>query len=762
MQDALMQQIYVDSRNITHLVCVKYRQRSPLWYYRANQHLGKAMILSLFATCPKNLESLLEEELRALGATDTKQTIAGVYFSGTLETGYRVCLWSRLANRILLQLGTIAAEGADDIYAAIKSIDWSAHFSPSQTIRVDFTGMTDSVRHLHFGALKVKDAIVDQFREKTGERPSIDKENPDIRINVRQRKTEIIVSLDLSGESLHRRGYRSEIGAAPLKENLACALLYRANWPARAKNGEPLLDPLCGVGTLIVEAGLMAADIAPGLLRKSFGFLRWRGHDASAWEHIKNEAFDRKNEGLRNTLTKIVGCDANPSAISAARVHIERAGLENMVSAKVAELMTLTKPHELQKPGLIVTNPPYGERLSDAATLVFLYQHLGDRLKAEFLGWDAAIITSNPELGKNIGLRPNKNYAFFNGAIPCQLLLMSINPDSFFRKAVHTTEEKVDADIQVFSSGAQMFANRLIKNNRNLNNWRKKTGVTCYRLYDADLPEYSVAIDIYANWAHVQEYAAPKTIDPDKAEMRLKEILEVIPAVLSVPANHIILKQRTRQKGKSQYEKHDARHEFLTVEENGAKYRVNLRDYLDTGLFLDNRLLRAHIQSLAKDKRFLNLFCYTATATVAAGLGGAKNSVSVDLSKTYLDWARQNFALNGMSTSLHYLVHDDCLEWLKDNQKTFDLILLDPPTFSNSKRMDDVLDVQRDHVWLINKTMQHLSKNGVLIFCTNARKFKLEAEMLAEYAIKNISAQTIDMDFKRNPNIHQCWEIRFQ
>ena len=681
------------------------------------------MTLALFATCPKNLESLLEEELLASGANETKQTIAGVYFSGNLEIAYRACLWSRLANRILLHLGTIPAEGADGIYSAIKSIDWSQHFFPEQTFRVDFTGMTESVSHLHFGALKVKDAIVDQFRDKTGERPSIDKENPDIRINVRQRKTEIVVSLDLSGESLHRRGYRSEIGAAPLKENLACALLYRANWPARAKNGEPLMDPLCGVGTLLVEAGLMAADIAPGLLRKSFGFMRWRGHNPEMWDVIKNEGFNRKNEGLKNNACKIIGADGNPSAISAARVHIEQAGLQGFVSAKVAELMTLSRPGEFQKTGLIVTNPPYGERLGEAATLVFLYQHLGDRLKSEFLGWEAAIITSNPELGKNIGLRPHKSYAFFNGAIPCQLLLMHINQESFFRKAVHTTEEKSDADIQTFSSGAQMFANRLLKNNRHINSWRKKTGVTCYRLYDADLPEYSVAIDIYANWAHVQEYAAPKTIDPDKAEKRLKEILEVIPAVLSVPQHHIILKQRTKQKGKSQYERQDARHEFLTVEENGARFRVNLRDYLDTGLFLDNRLLRSHIRELAKDKRFLNLFCYTGTATVAAGLGGAKNSVSVDLSKTYLDWARQNFALNGMSTSLHYLVYDDCLEWLKDNQKTFDLILLDPPTFSNSKRMDDFLDVQRDHVFLITSAMRHLSKNGVLIFCTNARKF---------------------------------------
>lgn len=719
------------------------------------------MSVSFFATCPKNLESLLEEELIALGATETKQTVAGVYFSGNLETAYRACLWSRLANRILLQLGTLPAEGADEIYSAIKSINWSEHFFPEQTFRVDFTGMTESVSHLHFGALKVKDAIVDQFREKTGERPSIDKENPDIRINVRQRKTEIVVSLDLSGQSLHRRGYRSEIGAAPLKENLACALLYRANWPERAKNGEPLMDPLCGVGTLIVEAGLMAADIAPGLLRPSFGFTRWRQHDSALWEKIKNEALDRKNKGLKNNTSKIIGADANPSAISASRTHIERAGLADFVSAKVSELMTLAKPAEFQNPGLIVTNPPYGERLGDAATLVFLYQHLGDRLKAEFLGWDAAIITSNPELGKNIGLRPYKTYAFFNGAIPAQLILMHINPESFFRKAVISAEEKAEADIQNFSAGAQMFANRLLKNSRNLNSWRKKNNITCYRLYDADLPEYAVAIDLYGNWAHVQEYAAPKTIDPDKALKRLKEVLEVIPSVLNVPAHHVILKQRTRQKGKAQYERQDARHEFLTVEENGAKFRVNLRDYLDTGLFLDNRLLRAHIQTMAKDKRFLNLFCYTGTATVAAGLGGAKNSVSVDLSKTYLDWARQNFALNGMSTSLHYLVHDDCLEWLKDNQKTFDLILLDPPTFSNSKRMEDFLDVQRDHVFLISQAMRHLSKNGVLIFCTNARKFKLAEEELSQYSIKNISAQTIDADFKRNPNIHQCWEIRF-
>jgi len=717
-----------------------------------------------FATCPKNIESLLEEELQRLGAQNTRQTVAGVHFEGTLSVAYRACLWSRLANRILLPLGTFPADNAEILYKQTYAIDWEKHLSPAGSFIVDFTGSSEEIHHTHFGALKVKDAIVDYFRDKFASRPSIEKDTPDLRINVRLHHQEVTISIDLSGESLHKRGYRIETGPAPLKENLAAALLYRIEWEKLAKEQRPLLDPLCGVGTILIEAALMAADIAPGLYRKHFGFLQWKGHDKTLWDDLLKEAYTRKKEGLAQSLPEIRGYDASPKAISMAHNHIEAAGLENIIDVRVKELMNLVKPtHKQQEHGLIIANPPYGERLGDIQTLTFLYQHLGEKLKQEFIGWDAAILTSNPDLGKKMGIRAHKQYAFYNGPLPCKFLLFHLTTEWFVKKRFEDTPKSPEITPKInMTSGGEMFANRLKKKYKPLKKWAEKNKIESYRIYDADLPEYAIAIDKYKDWVHVQEYAPPKSIDPEKAAQRLNEAVSLLPEILSLPEQQIILKKRVKQKGKSQYEKQNSRGNYLEINENAARFLVNMTDYVDTGLFLDNRLLRQKIYSLSKNKKFLNLFCYTATSTVCAGLGGARNSTSVDMSKTYLDWARRNFALNGMSESLHKLIQVDCLKWLDENTEMFDLILLDPPTFSNSKKMESILDIQRDHVDLIKNTMRHLSHNGLLIFCTNFRKFKLSENELSEFNIKNITPQTIDKDFQHDPKIHHCFEVQWK
>jgi len=328
-------------------------------------------------------------------------------------------------------------------------------------------------------------------------------------------------------------------------------------------------------------------------------------------------------------------------------------------------------------------------------------------------------------------------------------------------------QEQADA----LSNGAQMLVNRLQKNFKQLQKWAKKNDISCYRLYDADMPEYSAAIDIYRGqtqphkpeqlYAHVQEYAAPKSVDEERAAARFAEIEQAVPFVLDIPAAHISYKQRRRNKGASQYEKVSDRPtgDVFSVREGQAKLHVNMWQYLDTGLFLDHRLVRLMIAHLAKDARFLNLFCYTATASVHAALGGARYTVSVDMSNTYLNWARKNYALNGLSESRNRLEQADCLKWLTENDQQFDLILLDPPSFSNSKRMEDVLDVQLDHVGMIEQAMRALSENGTLIFSNNLRSFKLDEGALSAYTIKDISVATIDEDFKRNARIHQCWLI---
>lgn len=743
-----------------------------------------------FATCPKSLEGLLFSELTQLGATELRETVAGVYFSGSIETAYRVCLWSRLANKILLPLASFDVASQDDLYHGTRDIAWQEHLNPTGTLLVDFVGTSDEIRNTQFGAVKVKDAIVDCLRDFSGERPSVAKRDPDLRVNARLSKDKVVVSLDLSGESLHRRGYRLKQGSAPMKENLAAGILLRAGWPEIAANGGALLDPMCGSGTILIEAAFIAADIAPGLGRVSFGFERWLKHDNAIWQSLRNEAHERRRIGLEKELPEIRGYDADIKVIRAAEENIVSAELDNWLRVSRKELAEFKKPtHTEIKAGLVLSNPPYGERLGEVESLKLLYAHLGERLRNEFQGWRAGVFTGNPELGKQMGLRADKKYKLFNGTIPSELLMFTIASDAFVQSRVEQdgrfsrdNEERAAAEELVketsrqeqadaLSNGAQMLVNRLHKNLKQLEKWARKNDISCYRLYDADMPEYAAAIDVYFGqsqphragqvYANVQEYAAPKSVDEDRAAQRFAEIELAVPYALDIPVHNISYKQRRRNKGTMQYEKLTElpTGDVFSVEEGAAKLHINIWQYLDTGLFLDHRPVRKMIASMAKDKRFLNLFCYTATASVHAAMGGARYTVSVDMSNTYLNWARKNFALNGLSESKNRLEQADCLKWLEENDQQFDLILLDPPSFSNSKRMEDVLDVQRDHVQMIHNCMRALDENGTLIFSNNLRTFKLDSEALNAYTIKDISAQTIDEDFKRNPKIHQCWLI---
>ncbi len=743
-----------------------------------------------FASCPKGLEGLLLTELAQLGAEELRETVAGIYFSGSLRLAYRVCLWSRLANKVLLPLSSFEISSQDDLYDGVRAIEWQEHISPSGSLLVDFIGTNDTIRNTQFGAVKVKDAIVDCLRDFTGERPSVAKRDPDLRVNARLAKDKVIISIDLSGDSLHRRGYRIKQGSAPMKENLAAGILLRAGWPQIAAEGGALLDPMCGSGTILIEAGLMAADIAPGLARASFGFERWLNHRNDIWLELRDEAHERRRIGLAKDLPEIRGYDADVKVIRAAEENIVSAELDHWLRVSRKELAEFKKPtHTDIKNGLVISNPPYGERLGEIESLKLLYAHLGERLRNEFQGWRAGVFTGNPELGKQMGLRAEKKYKLFNGTIPSELLMFSIDNDAFVQSRVEQDgrfsrdhEERQAAEAMVretnrqeqadaLSNGAQMLVNRLQKNLKQLEKWARKNHISCYRLYDADMPEYSAAIDIYRGqtqpgrpeqlYANVQEYAAPKSVDEDKAAQRFKEIELAVPFALNIPAANISYKQRRRNKGTQQYEKLTElpTGDLFSVQEGAAKLHINMWQYLDTGLFLDHRLVRTMIASMAKDKRFLNLFCYTATASVHAAMGGARYTVSVDMSNTYLNWARKNFALNGLSESRNRLEQADCLKWLEENDQQFDLILLDPPSFSNSKRMEDVLDIQRDHVDMIHKAMSALSDGGTLIFSNNLRTFKLDVEALNAYTIKDISLQTIDEDFKRNPKIHQCWLI---
>jgi 23S rRNA (guanine2445-N2)-methyltransferase / 23S rRNA (guanine2069-N7)-methyltransferase len=711
------------------------------------------------ATAPKHMERLLAEELRSLGAESVSETRAGASFFGDLETAYRACLWSRVANRILLPLASFPAADADQLYAGVQSVPWREHFDLSSSFAVEFNSTRSAISHSHFGALKVKDAVVDQFREQLGERPSVATEQPDIRINLYLSQNQATLSLDLAGESLHRRGYRQQGMGAPLKENLAAAILLRANWPQIAAQGGALVDPMCGSGTLPIEAALMAADIAPGLLRGRWGFLKWKQHQPEIWERLLAEARQRRQQGIAR-IPSITGYDQNHKAVGIARENLQRVGLEQQVHIQKRELLK-TKPRGGEEYGLVVANPPYGERLGRASELTDLYGRLGETLRENFRGWRAAVFTGNPDLGKGFGLRADKIHTLYNGPIECKLLHFDIQPERF----VNDRRFPAPLPPESRSDGARAFANRLQKNLKHLGRWLRREEISCYRLYDADLPEYALAVDIYEGekrWVHLQEYQPPKSVDPRKARQRLREAIGVILESLEIEEQQLFFKVRRQQKGSAQYEKLGERGQYHQVREGGCSFWVNFEDHLDTGLFLDHRLTRRMIGELAAGKRFLNLFAYTGTASVYAAKGGALATTTIDMSNTYLDWAKRNMALNGLQGPEQQFVRVDCIEWLRrgGGGQRYGVIFLDPPSFSTSKRMEATLDLQRDHVQLIRDAARLLEPDGVLIFSNNLRSFRMDLEALADLEIEDISRSTLPKDFERNPKIHNCWRIR--
>ena len=720
------------------------------------------MKLQYLATSPAGAGVYLAQELLSFGAEEVVERPIGVSFTGTLALAYRVCLWSRLANRVILQLGAFDVRSTADIYEAVNGLDWVAHIRESGSLMVDFSGRSEAIRNAQFGAQKVKDAIVDRYRQTGRSRPSVDLREPDVRVTAKLAKGQLTLGIDLSGDSLHQRGYRLDGGLAPLKENIAAAALWAADWPARSRQGEALIDPMCGSGTLLLEGALMALNRAPGLMRQRFGFQGWLGHDEAQWQAVRADALEQSTQSGAADI-EIRGYDADISAVRRATDNIVRLGLESTVRIRCKSLSALTRPtHRELVTGLLVMNPPWGERMGDASSLRRLYHSIGESISREFTDWTAAILTSDVSLGKAVGLRAHKRHRFQNGRLELHCLQFSLTADNELRplrdpKAVLAKGTK--AAPAALSEGAQAVANRIRKNQRHLKSWRQREGVTCYRVYDADIPEYAVAIDVYEERIHVAEYAAPQDIPEEKSAKRLEEVLDAVQVVFKIADRHeIALKQRRRQRGAEQYQRLKQEQTKWVVHESPVKALVNLHDYLDTGLFLDHRPLRCWIRDQAKGGHFLNLFSYTGVATLHAALGGAITSTSVDASSTYLKWFHENLALNGLSERQHRGVRADVRQWLSEDQRRYDLIMVDPPSFSNSSGLPD-FDVQADHAELLALAMARLSENGTLYFSTNHRRFKMDDAITECWQVSDVTAASIPQDFARNRRIHACFRL---
>jgi 23S rRNA (guanine2445-N2)-methyltransferase / 23S rRNA (guanine2069-N7)-methyltransferase len=382
-----------------------------------------------FVTAAKGLEEALLEEIRSFLPSDSQSKVnlgrGGVLLQGELEDAYRVCLYSRIANRVLLPIARFEAPTPEKLYGGAKAIRWRDHVTPDRTIAVDFSSSHSQITHTQYGALKVKDAICDQLRSVLGERPSVDVSDPDVRINVYVHQDFAQVAIDLSGRSLHQRGYRVDTMEAPIKENLAAALLWFADWRKVAEKGGAFLDPLCGSGTLAIEAAEIALDRAPGLRRKKFGFSRWLGHDSALWDRLVEEAKVRAQEGearAKKNLAPIWATDRDSRAVAHTISNVEQAGLRSFIHVEKRDALEATPPPGASSGGIIVTNPPYGERLGEVDHLKGLYEGLGDAFKKQFAGWTAYVLTSEPALAKSVGLQPGRKFVVYNGALECRLL----------------------------------------------------------------------------------------------------------------------------------------------------------------------------------------------------------------------------------------------------------------------------------------------------------------------------------------------------
>jgi putative N6-adenine-specific DNA methylase len=374
--------------------------------------LDHSSIRSFFATTGKGMEQVLADELQKLGIAGIVTETGGVRFEGPMIDAWRANLWLRTANRVLMPLAEFLCDSGESLYQGLRALPWHDYLNPDMTLAVDCNLRDSSLTHSGFAALKAKDAIVDSLRDRFGRRPNVAPRDPDLRVNLHVAKNRCTVSLDTSGGSLHQRGYRRERAEAPLKETLAAALIELTDWDGSI----PLLDPMCGSGTIPIEAALKASGRPPGLERQDFGFQRWPGFRPDVWQGLVEEA---RGQILDTLPAPIIGSDISPAALAMARKNAAWAGVGRLITLNRADIRSLAPP---PGPGILLFNPPYGARLGEIEQLKSLYRQIGDAMKQNAAGYTAYLFSGNPQLAKFVGLKASRRIVLFNGPIECRLL----------------------------------------------------------------------------------------------------------------------------------------------------------------------------------------------------------------------------------------------------------------------------------------------------------------------------------------------------
>ncbi|WP_101676036.1 bifunctional 23S rRNA (guanine(2069)-N(7))-methyltransferase RlmK/23S rRNA (guanine(2445)-N(2))-methyltransferase RlmL [Alloalcanivorax mobilis] len=701
-------------------------------------------------TCLPGLAPLLADELTELGMTVTEQGSAHVGIQGDEQAAVGVCLWSRLAERVLLPLAKLDVPPEEAPEALAAAVDWQQLCAPGTPVHLSLDhgkGVRGDSRISSKRLLRALPGMEVARREEGA-----------CTVRARLDESQAQLWLDLAGTPLHRRGYRLAGGRAPLRENLAAAVLRAGGWHLESR-APVLLDPFCGSGTLLVEGVWMAAGVAPGALRRQYGFMAWRGCPRALWEPAMAAAAASlgrlSDSAVSAALPAFKGFDADADTLKMAMHNAERASVRGAIHFERRELGAL-RQRDFAEQGLVATNPPWGERLDQQEQAAWLLAGLGQVLAEKARSWQAVVLGADVTALDRSGMDIQQQWRVRNGA------LINFIRRSVPRPPVPRAPLRVsDAPGFELPEGAVPLLNRLRKNGKHLRRWLERDDIQTYRLYDRDLPEFNVAVDVYGDQALVQEFKAPSSIDEDKARQRRQWAVSAVRAALGVHREQVHLRTRERQKGSRQYQKLGGAQpsQYKVVREGEARLLVNLSDYLDTGLFLDHRPMRLRLGREAAGKRFLNLFAYTGAATVHALAGGARRAVTVDASRRYLDWAGCNLALNGFASEAHPLVRADTMAWLETCSEQFDLVFCDPPTFSNNKARNDFV-VQEHHGELIRRIMKRLEPGGVLYFSCNFRRFVMDQEIVRWYQVEDITASSIPEDFRRNSTIHHCYAIR--
>ncbi|MBN1589585.1 MAG: bifunctional 23S rRNA (guanine(2069)-N(7))-methyltransferase RlmK/23S rRNA (guanine(2445)-N(2))-methyltransferase RlmL [Pirellulales bacterium] len=718
--------------------------------------------LSLIATAAFGLEAVVARELQALGySTETIQA-GRVLFHGDPAAFARANLWLRSADRVLLRLGTFEATDFGQLFDATHALPWHEWLPADACFPVSGRSIKSQLSSVPACQKIVKKAIVEKLRAAHAVE-TLDETGPRYSVEVALLDNRATLTLDTTGAGLHKRGYRKLVGRAPLKETLAAAMVLLSYW----RPDRPLVDPFCGTGTIPIEAALIARDMAPGLSR-SFAAESWPSLPAEIWETARQEARDRMKPAVPIT---ILGTDTDDEALKLARYHAGEAGVDHDVQFTHRDFLDLTSKRDY---GCVICNPPYGERIGEHDDLRELYRAMPEVLR-RLKTWSHYILTSYPDFEQLIGQQADRRRKLYNGRIECTYYQFhgpkpdraaTAEPSSgeIEPAAVPRREEKPVVQPAFGGLGAkareqaELFARRLTKRATHLRRWPTRQGITCFRLYERDIPEIPLVVDRYEDCLHVAEFDRPHDRTVAEHADWLDLMVHTAARTLDVERKRVFLKRRERQRGASQYERCGEQGQTFVVGEGGLRFEVNLSDYVDTGLFLDHRATRSMVRDAAGGKRFLNLFGYTGSFTVYAAAGGAVSTTTVDLSNTYLDWAQRNMKLNGLTGAEHQMVRDDGLSFVRNCRDTFDLAVVDPPTFSNSKRTEQPWDIQRDYVPLLNALLQRMSPGGVIFFSTNYRRFKFDPEAIRDATSREISRQTVPPDF-RNRRIHRCWRM---